>query len=79
MLVLCVGMIWLLSQSSLLTERKRNAAMVGGMVYFMVAAITESVFVHVGIYRYVFDTYMYQGRAAGSSKPILRPAFGAWD
>jgi protein-S-isoprenylcysteine O-methyltransferase Ste14 len=61
LLLLCAGMVWLLSQSSLLTERKRNAAIVGGMIYFLAAGTAELILVHLGLYRYVFTNYVYQG------------------
>jgi protein-S-isoprenylcysteine O-methyltransferase Ste14 len=61
LMLLCSGMVWLLSQSSLLTERKRNAAIVGGLIYVLAATTAELILTHLGISRYVFANYVYQG------------------
>ncbi|HLX61887.1 MAG TPA: isoprenylcysteine carboxylmethyltransferase family protein [Planctomycetota bacterium] len=55
------GLVWLLWNSTFLTERKRNAAIIAGMVRLLFSLCADLALVHAGVYRYALDTMLYQG------------------
>lgn len=59
--LLCPGMVWLMWNSTILTERKRNAAIVAGMLRCLVSLGADIALVHAGVYHYNVDNLLYQG------------------
>ena len=59
--VLCPGFIWLLWNSTLLTERKRNAAIVAGLLRCLFSLGADIALVHADVYHYTLDNLLYQG------------------
>jgi protein-S-isoprenylcysteine O-methyltransferase Ste14 len=58
---LSLGMMWMLMQSTILTDRKRHAAIIAGMIRFLFATTADLLLTHAEVYRYAFDNYLYQG------------------
>ena len=61
LLVICPGMVWLLWNSTLFTEKKRNAAITAGMVRCLFSLGADLALVHAEDHRYTLDNLLYQG------------------
>src|SRR5262249_53512561 len=56
LVLICPGVVWLLWNSTILTERKRNAAIIAGMVRLLFSLCADLALVHAGVFRYSLDT-----------------------
>lgn len=55
------GAMWLLWNSNILTDRKRHAALVAGLVYGLFSVSADLGLVFAGKYKYAFDEMLYMG------------------
>ncbi|MEI6232039.1 MAG: methyltransferase [Planctomycetota bacterium] len=61
LVLICPGLVWLLGNSTVLTERKRNAAIIAGMVRCLFSLGADIALVHADVHHYKLDTMLYQG------------------